>query len=182
MKYSVQQIEQALKGGRIIQYTASQNEHFSCRYDAYSRQVTISTEHLILGHIVLNVDLKFLLKCFDLNIYNCTKIEGEEAMEKKTPHKHAELIKKWADTGCQIQYKYPDCETWHDCNNNRPYWELDNEYRVKPTLVKKWKWVFSDDGVLGVTGYCYTEQEFNSNFQNLTLIQKVDSTMIEVEE
>ena len=180
MKYSVQQIEQALKGGRIIQYTASQNEHFSCRYDAYSRQVTISTEHLILGHIVLNVDLKFLLKCFDLNIYNCTKIEGEEAMEKKTPHKHAELIKKWAD-GAIIQLKQINGE-WVDTTHNDPSWGNEFEYRVKPTLVKKWKWVFSDDGVLGVTGYCYTEQEFNSNFQNLTLIQKVDSTMIEVEE
>lgn len=180
MKYSVQQIEQALKGGRIIQYTASQNEHFSCRYDAYSRQVTISTEHLILGHIVLNVDLKFLLKCFDLNIYNCTKIEGEEAMEKKTPHKHAELIKKWAD-GAIIQVKTLG-GTWVDACNNNPFWEPNHEYRVKPTLVKKWKWVFSDDGVLGVTDYRYTEQEFNSVFQNLTLIQKVDSTMIEVEE
>ena len=180
MKYSVQQIEQALKGGRIIQYTASQNEHFSCRYDAYSRQVTISTEHLILGHIVLNVDLKFLLKCFDLNIYNCTKIEGEEAMEKKTPHKHAELIKKWAD-GAIIQLKQINGE-WVDTTHNDPSWGNEFEYRVKPTLVKKWKWVFSDDGVLGVTVYCYTEQEFNSNFQNLTLIQKVDSTMIEVEE
>ena len=180
MKYSVQQIEQALKGGRITQYTASQNEHFSCRYDAYSRQVTISTEHLILGHIVLNVDLKFLLKCFDLNIYNCTKIEGEEAMEKKTPHKHAELIKKWAD-GAIIQLKQINGE-WVDTTHNDPSWGNEFEYRVKPTLVKKWKWVFSDDGVLGVTGYCYTEQEFNSNFQNLTLIQKVDSTMQEVEE
>ena len=107
-------------------------------------------------------------------------------MEKKTPHKHAELIKKWADTGCQIQYKYPDCETWHDCNNNRPYWELDNEYRVKPTLVKKWNWVYkSPEGNMIVTCLHYSSPE---EFYNLSpynkgkILQKVDSTMIEVEE
>ena len=186
MKYSVQQIEEALKGGRSIQYITSQNEYFSCRYDFYSNQVTISTDHLILGNIRLNEDLKFLLKCFELNIYNCTKIEGEETMEKKTPHKHAELIKLWADTGCQIQYKYSDCETWHDCNNNRPYWELDNEYRVKPTLVKKWKWVYeTPEGNMIVTCLHYSSpEEFNNlnPYNKGKILQKVDSTMIEVEE
>jgi len=190
MKYSVQQIEQALKGGRIIQYTASQNEHFSCRYDAYSRQVTISTEHLILGHIVLNVDLKFLLKCFDLNIYNCTKIEGEETMEKKTPHKHAELIKKWADTGCQIQYNVHALAIWIDCVRNNPSWEPDIEYRVKPTLVKKWKWVLTNKSGEGTffeltPSYYANEEDWvkavgTSNPWKLH--QKIDSTMIEVEE
>lgn len=184
MKYSVQQIEQALKGGRIIQYTASQNEHFSCRYDAYSRQVTISTEHLILGHIVLNVDLKFLLKCFDLNIYNCTKIEGEEAMEKKTPHKHAELIKKWAD-GAIIQVKTLG-GTWVDACNNNPFWEPNHEYRVKPTLVKKWKWVYEGtSGKMIVTAWEYASPEefYKMNpYASGKILQKVDSTMQEVEE
>jgi hypothetical protein len=138
MKYSVQQIEEALKGGRSIQYITSQNEYFSCRYDFYSNQVTISTDHLILDNIRLNVDLKFLLKCFELNIYNCTKIEGEETMTNK-PHKHAELIKKWADTGCQIQYRFNSGLYWYDCSNNRPHWELDNEYRVKPSQAESCK-------------------------------------------
>ena len=189
MKYSVQQIEEALKGGRSIQYITSQNEYFSCRYDFYSNQVTISTDHLILGNIRLNEDLKFLLKCFELNIYNCTKIEGEENMEKKTPHKHAELIKLWADTGCQIQYKHSDSETWHDCSNNRPYWELDNEYRVKPNLVKKWKWVVyvPRRGEHYVTaGFYPSEEDFLKRNPMTSIghefIQKIDSAMIEVEE
>lgn len=43
-------------------------------------------------------------------------------------HKHAELIKAWAD-GAVIQTK--DCnDVWYDCH---PKWEWnDSEYRIKP--------------------------------------------------
>jgi len=41
-------------------------------------------------------------------------------------HKHAELIKKWAD-GAQIQVKYAD---WEDTEN--PSWNKEFEYRLKP--------------------------------------------------
>jgi len=41
-------------------------------------------------------------------------------------HKHAELIKKWAD-GAQIQVKYAD---WEDTNS--PGWNEEFEYRIKP--------------------------------------------------
>jgi len=41
-------------------------------------------------------------------------------------HKHAELIKKWAD-GAQIQVKYDD---WEDTNS--PQWNEEFEYRIKP--------------------------------------------------
>ena len=48
-------------------------------------------------------------------------------------HKHAELIKAWAD-GAQIQWK--DCHgDWNDCmsyGNNRPAWHPEDEYRIKP--------------------------------------------------
>ena len=43
------------------------------------------------------------------------------------PHKHAALIKAWAD-GAQIQYKDQAGE-WEDTN---PNWYPDMEYRVKP--------------------------------------------------
>lgn len=47
----------------------------------------------------------------------------------KKPHKHAELIKAWAD-GAQIQYL---CNRrWHDCSNNTPMWDLATNYRIKP--------------------------------------------------
>lgn len=45
-------------------------------------------------------------------------------------HKHAEIIKQWAD-GAQIQYE--DCG-WRDCNN--PAWDVGTEYRVKPPEPK----------------------------------------------
>jgi hypothetical protein len=48
-----------------------------------------------------------------------------------TPHKHAELIKAWAD-GAEIQYKnYSDA--WEDTPN--PSWMVDVEYRIKPAAL-----------------------------------------------
>ena len=47
------------------------------------------------------------------------------------PHKHAELIKAWAD-GAEIQYKdeLGEWETWD--GYNAPPWYPDEEYRIKP--------------------------------------------------
>ena len=46
------------------------------------------------------------------------------------PHKHAELIKAWAD-GAEIQIKYND--GWCDwCIGSSPNWLDDEEYRIKP--------------------------------------------------
>lgn len=45
-------------------------------------------------------------------------------------HKHAELIKAWAD-GASIQYKNNN-EDWNDCAFNNPYWTDSIEYRIKP--------------------------------------------------
>jgi len=45
----------------------------------------------------------------------------------KTPHKHSELIKAWAD-GAEIQVLYS--RDWKDCVT--PLWDLENEYRIKP--------------------------------------------------
>lgn len=43
------------------------------------------------------------------------------------PHKHAELIKAWAD-GATIECN--DCGVWFYANN--PTWQEDREYRIKP--------------------------------------------------
>ena len=48
----------------------------------------------------------------------------------KTPHKHAELIKAWAD-GAEIQYRYNANIPWHDATSPQ-WWEYDCEYRIKP--------------------------------------------------
>lgn len=48
------------------------------------------------------------------------------------PHKHAELIKAWAD-GAEIQAKLAEgygTGEWYD--TDIPTWGLDKEYRIKP--------------------------------------------------
>ena len=46
-----------------------------------------------------------------------------------TPHKHAAVIKAWAD-GATIQHRSKEPWEWQD--NARPLWSKDYEYRVKP--------------------------------------------------
>jgi hypothetical protein len=52
----------------------------------------------------------------------------------RTPHKHAAIIKAWAD-GAQIESKYTNGE-WY--NVYVPAWLDDREYRVKP-VPHKWQ-------------------------------------------
>lgn len=46
------------------------------------------------------------------------------------PHKHAELIKVWAD-GAVIQYKTEE-GAWKDVYPYNPVWDIFTEYRIKP--------------------------------------------------
>ena len=46
----------------------------------------------------------------------------------KTPHKHAELIKAWAD-GAEIEVKGSTEDSWFFVD---PDWDTDIEYRIKP--------------------------------------------------
>ncbi len=48
-----------------------------------------------------------------------------------TPHKHADVIKAWAD-GAQIQVKGAE---WIDID--RPDWLLSREYRIKPAPIRR---------------------------------------------
>lgn len=50
------------------------------------------------------------------------------------PHKHAELIKAWAD-GVEIQFKRPEETKWQDAGHN-PSWYDCFEYRIKPQAPK----------------------------------------------
>lgn len=70
----------------------------------------------------------------------------------KTPHKHAELIKAWAD-GAEIQFYDVLTDSWKDCKGDVFLWNLTVTYRIKPepkpdvvytTNIKYdfgWKWV-----------------------------------------
>lgn len=55
-------------------------------------------------------------------------IHADNSASTKVPHKHAELIKQWAD-GASIQIKMPD--GWRDVNG-LPWWSTQCDYRVKP--------------------------------------------------
>jgi len=48
------------------------------------------------------------------------------------PHKHAEMIKAWAD-GAEIQFREPLIRDWKDIKCHlTPYWNDECEYRIKP--------------------------------------------------
>ena len=75
------------------------------------------------------------------------------------PHKHAELIKAWAD-GAEIQYRYQNFIDWYDIEN--PDWDVSKEYRIKPAeKVVRWLWVRKDMHGTWIPTSCYlTEDEF----------------------
>jgi len=53
-----------------------------------------------------------------------------------TPHKHAAIIKAWAD-GAQVQSRLIDDPDsfWID-SNHTPFWDSQTlEYRIKPTVI-----------------------------------------------
>ena len=49
----------------------------------------------------------------------------------KTPHKHADLIKAWAD-GAEIEYWAAYSAKWVGCGDAAPTWDEDQGYRIKP--------------------------------------------------
>ena len=60
------------------------------------------------------------------------------------PHKHAELIKAWAD-GATIQMKSKVDGGWWDVPFNNPDWDENYEYRIKPEEKKpvvRWLWAY----------------------------------------
>ena len=50
-------------------------------------------------------------------------------------HKHAELIKQWAD-GAKIQWLDSDCD-W--CEAGNPSWSIETTYRIKPEPRPQWQ-------------------------------------------
>lgn len=47
------------------------------------------------------------------------------------PHKHAELIKAWAD-GAEIEYWHPTWEKWVKTDDSWMLWADTNTFRIKP--------------------------------------------------
>lgn len=59
--------------------------------------------------------------------------EDDKETPMSTPHKHAALIKAWAD-GAQIEYRTGPGLPWNTTTHN-PSWHSAFEYRVKPANV-----------------------------------------------
>jgi hypothetical protein len=101
-----------------------------------------------------------------------------ESMMKK--HKHADLIKTWAD-GSQIQYWSTEHDGWVDIDS--PCWCDDTDYRIKPkpSYIK-----LIDLDRVGLNGInvLYTPDkklcakildiEFKSGYANMTILAKID--------
>lgn len=79
--------------------------------------------------------------------YNVEDVEliNKSEKETKTPHKHAAIIKAWAD-GEEIEMK-DIYGKWVDVTNRTPSW-LGDEYRIKPKFEKRYLYTYlsSRDG------------------------------------
>jgi hypothetical protein len=71
-----------------------------------------------------------------------------------TPHKHAALIKAWAD-GATIQYQTTN--GWLQAPN--PSWNKDVTYRIQPTIKECWVPVYLFEGEVLRTGSSYIAEE-----------------------
>lgn len=78
----------------------------------------------VITAITPSGNLKF--DCDDWFSYNATNYE---LVTPRTPHKHCELIKMWAD-GHAIQYYNKLFGKWLSTGN--PCWDIDIEYRATP--------------------------------------------------
>jgi hypothetical protein len=81
------------------------------------------------------------------------------------PHKHADLIKQWAD-GHQIEIKSVKGD-W--CENNCPCWVNSAEYRVKPKTVTKHRYAISQGDYCSMTPDHYTYEEARIKFPSFTI-------------
>jgi hypothetical protein len=83
------------------------------------------------------------------------------------PHKHAELIKAWAD-GAEIQAN--EGNGWISCGGC-PAWNENTEYRIKPEEkkpVERWLWT-DNTGDMSVSLYTEHEIKIVSPKRNIKL-------------
>mgnify|MGYP007049616954 CR=1 FL=1 len=89
-------------------------------------------------------------------------------------HKHAELIKAWAD-GAGIEGFNPEYQKWIPSPN--PGWFPDIEYRIKPTdqtnSTKQYLYVYKNDpaGKVWVDTFSPTEKDLPTNWEYLGKVE-----------
>lgn len=85
------------------------------------------------------------------------------------PHKHAELIKQWAD-GAQIQWQRTNKE-WVD--TSLPQWDSSMDtFRVKPQLIQRWAVEYLD-GHISPLVYDSYDQAADRLFDAPNVIKRV---------
>lgn len=108
-------------------------------------------------------------------------------MTSPVPHKHAAIIKAWAD-GAIIQHYSDIYLEWRDIHNNLPAWCSTSEYRVKPKpKIKKWRWVVQhqiDKSNIRVTSVFYKDEEdfYMNGGSTFIALQRIECTMVEEEQ
>lgn len=98
------------------------------------------------------------------------------------PHKHAELIKAYAD-GAEIQYRSRAQDDWVSTKN--PAWNEFGEYRIKPAeKVVRWQWITVCEGSKPqISRSFFTEQEVSNGFQlGVTIIGRAEWSRMEFDE
>lgn len=98
------------------------------------------------------------------------------------PHKHAELIKAWAD-GAEIQYRRNAQDDWKSLQN--PEWNGLVEYRIKPAeKVVRWQWITVCEGSKPqISRSFFTEQEVSNGFQlGVKIVGKAEWSRMEFDE
>lgn len=68
------------------------------------------------------------------------------------PHKHAELIKAWAD-GAEIECLDEESGIWSGFGSHSPMWYEFTQYRIKPEenkSVVRWLWVDENNRIMSV--------------------------------
>lgn len=103
-------------------------------------------------------------------------------------HPLAHILRAIAE-GVTVQGRWASQEDWWDLDSDAHSILLNSnstiKYRIKPKpKVKKYRFVYKDTrGNLGVSScYFVDENDFNKRYNTLTAVQRIESTMIEVEE
>lgn len=100
------------------------------------------------------------------------------------PHKHAKLIKAWAD-GHEVQFKTPG-EGWVSVGDY-PCWMDNQEYRIKPAeKVVRWLWAcnYKSTNVFGwhLSGLVMSDEEMEDRRDNGVEYKKLEWSREEFDE
>ncbi len=100
----------------------------------------------------------------------------------KTPHKHAEVIKAWAD-GAQIQEKRPCYNLWKDVGIDGAAVLFSNgsDYRVKPEVVKYRRFLWGSPHSKQVLTVHEEEQKREPRETWVNFVRWIDTDWQEVE-